>query len=174
MRCHCFSKKICFNQHDCVFMFQLECFCKAGKAKGSRDPRVASPPQQRKPNLCSGLLNFYFLNFKETYAIQSDRRDFPLLVVPPRKRGQLWEVWGQGGWSGWSWRPWSRREPPSRWRCSSRRWSRRWRRRQPAPPHQVWKEVTADDWDRVEDHGDHCYGNCLISKPRRLIMLDAK
>ena len=129
MRCHCFSKKICFNQHDCVFMFQLECFCKAGKAKGSRDPRVASPPQQRKPNLCSGLLNFYFLNFKETYAIQSDRRDFPLLVVPPRKRGQLWEVWGQGGWSGWSWRPWSRREPPSRWRCSSRRWSQIWPRR---------------------------------------------
>ena len=23
-------------------------------------------------------------------------------------------------------------------------------------PHQVWQEVTADDWDRVEDHGRDC------------------
>ena len=47
----CCPKKNCFKQHDCVFMFQLECFCTAGKAKRSRDPSVASPPQQRKPNL---------------------------------------------------------------------------------------------------------------------------
>ena len=135
---------------------QLEGFCIVGKARGSSAPSVAIPPQERNPNLVVGRLNFVLIHSWETQTCVSwsGRREHPPIWAQLRRIDLQWAGPSRGGWWGWSWRPWWGRGPPSRWRCSSRRWSRRWPRRQLAltgleRSHCWWQTQSWGPWRRL-------------------------